>query len=165
MNKALQALGSGVAGAVALTLIHQTAKRVTDKAPRADVLGMRAIARTLRKANTEPPPDDRLFWWSLAGDLVSNSLYYSLASAGAANKAWLRGGLLGLGAGVGAVALPGPLGLGTRPTNRTRATQVMTVAWYLAGGLAAAATARCLARLEEERPDRFIGPEGTRAEV
>jgi hypothetical protein len=164
MNKTLQALGSGVAGAVTLTLIHQTAKRVTDKAPRADILGMRAIARTMRKANTEPPADDQLFWWSLLGDLVSNSLYYSLASAGDEDKAWTRGGLLGLGAGVGALALPGPLGLGSRPTNRTRATQIMTIAWYLAGGLAAAATARCLARLGEQQ-DGFIGPEGKTAEA
>lgn len=162
MNKALQALGSGVAGAVALTVIHQTAKRVTDKAPRADILGMRAIARTVRRTGGEPPPDDRLFWWSLLGDLVSNSLYYSLAGVGSGDKAWMRGGLLGLGAGVGAVALPGPLGLGTRPTNRTRSTQLMTVAWYLAGGLAAAATARCLAEWGEER-DSFVGPEGERA--
>lgn len=167
MNKALQALGSGVAGACALTVIHQTAKRVTDKAPRADILGMRAIARTVRRAGGEPPTDDRLFWWSLLGDMVSNSLYYSLAGVGNENKAWMRGGLLGLGAGVGAVALPGPLGLGTRPTNRTRATQLMTVAWYLVGGLAAAATARCLAQWEEERESKtstgFIGPEGERA--
>jgi hypothetical protein len=47
-------------------------------------------------------------------------------------------------AGVGAVVLPGPLGLGRQPTNRARATQVMTVLWYLAGGLAAAAAARRL---------------------
>jgi hypothetical protein len=146
MSKAAQALASGVAGAVTLTFLHQVAKRVTDKAPRADILGMRTIAKALRKADREPPPDDRLFWWSLAGDLVSNSLYYSLAAVGDDDRAWLRGGALGLGAGVGAVALPGPLGLGTRPTNRTTATRVMTVAWYLAGGLAAAATTRCLAR-------------------
>lgn len=146
MNKAAQALASGVAGAVTLTFLHQVAKRVTDKAPRADLLGMRTIAKVMRRADQEPPPDDRLFWWSLAGDLVSNSLYYSLAALGDEDRAWLRGTALGLGAGAGAVALPGPLGLGTRPTGRTQATKAMTVAWYLAGGVAAAATAKCLAR-------------------
>jgi hypothetical protein len=144
MNKILRTLGSGLAGACALTLIHQTAKRVTEKAPRADVLGMRAIAKGMRRVNLEPPPDDRLFWWTLAGDLAANSLYYSLVGAG--QRPWLRGGLLGLGAGLGAVALPGPLDLGRRPTGRTAATQVMTVAWYLTGGLVAAAASRLFAR-------------------
>jgi hypothetical protein len=158
MNKAAQALASGVAGAVTLTVLHQVAKRVTDKAPRADILGMRTIAKAFRQADREPPPDDQLFWWSLAGDLVSNSLYYSLAAVGDDDQAWLRGGALGLGAGVGAVALPGPLGLGTRPTNRTMATRVMTVVWYLAGGLAAAATARCLAQYDDVDEDARRSP-------
>lgn len=144
MNKTLRALGSGLAGACALTLIHQTARQVTDKAPRADILGMRAIAKSMRKLDHEPPPDDRLFWWTLAGDLAANSVYYSLVGSG--RRPWVRGGLLGLGAGLGAVALPGPLGLGTRPTGRTLATKVMTVAWYLAGGFIAAAASRLLTR-------------------
>ena len=76
---------------------------------------------------------------TLAGDIVSNAAYYSLTGSG--KNAWLRGGLLGLAAGVGGVVLPGPLGLGTAPSNRTTKTQVMTVAWYLLGGLAAAAVA------------------------
>jgi hypothetical protein len=44
---------------------------------------------------------------------------------------------LGLAAGLGAVFLPGPLGLGSAPSNRTTQTQAMTVGWYLLGGLAA----------------------------
>lgn len=147
----LRALGSGLAGATVLTLIHETARRSrVPNAPRADVLGMRAIAKSMRKVGVEPPPDDRLFHWAMVGDMISNSLYYSLAGLGDERKAWLRGGLLGLGAGVGAVALPGPLGLGRGPSGRTRATQAMTVAWYLAGGLAAAATARWLSRGEDQ---------------
>ncbi len=50
------------------------------------------------------------------------------------------------GAGLGAVALPKPLGPGRQPGQRTPMTQAMTVAWYVAGALAAAATYRSLAR-------------------
>ncbi|HKI03723.1 MAG TPA: hypothetical protein VKK31_17215 [Thermoanaerobaculia bacterium] len=147
--KALRALGSGLAGACALTLVHQAARRITDKAPRADILGLRALAKTIRATGRQSPPDDQLYPWTLAGDLVSNSLYYSLVGTNGGTATWLRGTALGLGAGLGALALPGPMGLGSRPTNRTVATQVMTVAWYLLGGLAAAGMATALARQGE----------------
>jgi hypothetical protein len=144
--KALQALASGLAGACVLTLFHQAAQKMTDKAPRADVLGMRALNKAIRKADWQSPPDDQLYKWALAGDMVANSAYYSLVNVGSEDRTWFRGALLGLGAGLGALALPGPMGLGSRPTNRTRATQAMTVAWYLLGGLAAAAASQALAR-------------------
>ncbi|GAB3823275.1 hypothetical protein GCM10028895_29990 [Pontibacter rugosus] len=74
---------------------------------------------------------------ALAGDVLSNSLYYSLAGTG--KDAWWRGAILGATAGAGAVLLPGPLGLGEEPSNRTTKTQAMTVGYYLLGGLVAAA--------------------------
>ena len=148
----LKALGSGLAGACALTLVHQVARKLTDKAPRADILGMRAIAKGIRKTGRQSPPDDKLYPMALAGDLVSNSLYYSLVGTDGGAGTWLRGAALGLGAGLGALALPGPMGLGSRPTNRTGATRVMTVAWYLLGGLAAAGVSTLLARCEESSP-------------
>jgi hypothetical protein len=144
--KTLRALGSGLAGACALTLVHQVARQLTDKAPRADVLGMRALSKIIGKVDGPPPGDDQLYFWTLAGDLVSNALYYSLVGTAGGIGALVRGTALGLGAGVGALALPGPLGLGNRPTNRTTATQVMTVAWYLIGGLVAAGTSALLER-------------------
>src|SRR3954447_6028938 len=41
------AVASGAAGALALTAVHQLARRRVRRAPRMDVLGMRAIARGL----------------------------------------------------------------------------------------------------------------------
>jgi hypothetical protein len=52
--------------------------------------------------------------------------------------------MLGISAGLGTVALPGPLGLGKEPSNRTTATRVMTELWYLVGGLVAAGASRLL---------------------
>jgi hypothetical protein len=57
---------------------------------------------------------------------------------------WLCGPLLGLGAGLCALALPPLIGLGKKPTRRTRETKLMTVGWYVAGGLATAAALRLL---------------------
>jgi hypothetical protein len=144
----LKALAGGLAGACALTLIHEAARRVMpDVAPRMDVLGMRAIAKTARAVDAEPPVP--LHEAALVGDLVSNSVYYSLVAAGGREDALRNGALLGLAAGIGAVVLPERLGLGRQPTEHTPATQLMTVAWYLAGGLAAAAAYRALASEKE----------------
>lgn len=138
-----KALVSGLAGAVALTITHETLRRLVPEAPRMDVLGMRAISKIMKKAGAQPPADGELRTWAMVGDVVSNSLYYSLAGTG--KDAWLRGGLLGAGAGAGAVLLPGPMGLGTDPSNRTNSTRAMTVGIYLLGGLVAAAVGSALA--------------------
>ncbi|MCB2378784.1 hypothetical protein LGH70_14380 [Hymenobacter sp. BT635] len=139
-----QALGSGLAGALVLTAIHETARRLLPDAPRMDVLGMRGLRKLLGKAHAPQPAPDTLFNLTMAGDILSNGLYYSLVGRG--KEAWRRGTLLGLAAGVGGVVLPGPLGLGEAPSNRTRQTQLMTVAWYLLGGLAAAGASRAWSR-------------------
>lgn len=153
----LKALGSGLAGALALTAIHETVRRVSPDAPRMDVLGMRAIAKSLRAAGAKPPDEGTLFNVTLAGDVASNSLYYALVGLGDPKNAVARGTLLGLAAGLGAVLLPGPLGLGTDASARTPATQLMTVAWYTAGGLVAGAAMQTLSGDGDERERFGIG--------
>lgn len=141
-NSTLRALGSGLAGALVTTAINETARRTIPAAPRLDTLGRRAIVGAMRQMDIKPPKGKQLQHWALAGDLLFNSLYFGLA--GAQRGSWMRGSLLGLGAGLGAVALPPTMKLGRWPTRRTPATKLMTVGWYLAGGLAAAATAKLL---------------------
>ena len=140
----LRAMGSGLIGAAALNVLHETARQFIPDAPRVDVLGKRAVAALYKATGNEPPPDDELYALAMAGDVVSNSLYYSLVGLGDRRNALLCGALLGLGAGVGAVALPGKLGLGSEPSARTPARQAMTIAWYTIGGLAAGAAYRML---------------------
>jgi hypothetical protein len=137
---------SGFAGALALTTVHQLARSVSADAPRMDVVGMRALVRGFASAGTPPPDEGTLYNLTLAGDLASNSAYYALAAVGGGNP-WVRGTALGLAAGAGALLLPRPMGLGDPPKSDRAANQVMTVAWYLIGGLAAAATAACLRRI------------------
>jgi hypothetical protein len=141
---AVAALAGGAAGAVALTLVHEAARRAVPDAPRMDVLGERAIAAGIRATGAEPPPEPRLHGAALVGDLAANTAYYALVGVGDPDGAVGRGLLLGLAAGLGAVLLPGPLGLGTGPSRRTPRTAVMTVAWYALGGLVAGAAYRGL---------------------
>jgi len=151
------ALLSGMAGAAALTAVHQAARLVTDDAPRMDVVGIRAIARC-REATGDPSvaatparENPALYNMALAGDLVFNSVYYSLATT------WARGAALGLIAGVSALVLPRKMGLGDPPQSELLSNQVMTVAWYVIGGLAAAWTAQCLAEKRAETAREFVG--------
>jgi hypothetical protein len=145
-----RSLISGLIGACTLTLIHQTVRRFRPDAPRADVLGMEALAKVMGGMSKTPPSEARLHQLALAGDLVSNSLYYSGVGSGNNAGVWLRGAGLGLFAGLGAVGLPGLLGLDPAASNRTSATKLMTVAWYTAGGLAAAAAAYLLAQSDND---------------
>ena len=135
----LAAIGSGLAGAVALTLVHETARRVIPHAPRVDVIGVRAISRPMRAAGYQPPRYRTLHNAALGGELLSNSAYYSLIGAGSRENVWRNGAILGLLAGLGAALLPPVMGLGNQPHRKTPFTQILTVAWYFIGGLAAAA--------------------------
>ena len=145
-------LVSGMAGAVALTAVHQAARAVSDTAPRMDVVGMRALTRGAETTGTESPETHKgLYRAALAGDLICNSAYYSLATN------YRRGAALGLLAGIGALVLPQRLGLGAAPNSELLSNQVMTVAWYLVGGLAAAATSTWLANRRAETAREFVG--------
>lgn len=131
------ALAAGAIGACAITLIHELLRRTAPHAPRMDVLGMRGIARLSRAIGKHPPA--HLHRSALLADLASNAAYYSLVGASPAHAA-ATGAALGLAAGAGAVLLPGPMGLGSAPANRTAPTQLLTVALYAVGGVVAGAS-------------------------
>lgn len=140
----------GLAGACALTLLNQSAKKLDKDAPRMDLLGMNAVARLMKGNDIITQTAGKLFPMALAGDLVANSLYFGMADTGDKNKTLIRGTLLGLGAGIGAVTLPKTLGLNDEATNRTLKTKVLTVAWYIIGGLVAAAAINLLQKQKAE---------------
>jgi hypothetical protein len=142
----LPAMASGAVGAIALNLIHESARHILPQAPQVQEVAMRAIARSMRGLGKHPPGRKTLYRWATAGDLVSNALYYSMIGVGRTKHPWARGAALGLLGGIGAVALPGPLGLGSKLVARTPATKAMTIAWYTLGGLAAAAAFDALRR-------------------
>jgi hypothetical protein len=148
--KVTTVLAGGLAGATAVTLIHESIKQVVPQAPRMDRLGMQAISKGLRKAGHRVPKQNALFTAALAGDLVSNAIFFSMAGIGSEKNLWLRSTLLGLTAGIGAVVLPEPLGLSKQYSNKTVATKLMTVGLYVAGSLVTTAVIKMLQRKKQE---------------
>ena len=142
------ALVAGMAGAVALTAVHQVARRVTADAPRMDVLGERAIARIVQARTGRIPVGRKLNRLALVGDLVANAAFYSMVACGKEPRMWRRAVAMGLAAGAGALMLPRRIGLGDPPNSSHLGNQIMTVAWYLIGGLAAAAAGQGLRRAQ-----------------
>ncbi len=144
--KLIKPIESGLAGALALTLVHEGLKRTSLRAPRMDLLGMSALAKLLNKGRLPIPADKKLFWITMAGDVISNTLYYSLSGAGAKRGRALRGSMLGLAAGIGAVILPKHLGLSNAPSNRTTTTKLFTVGLYVIGAVVTVAVLNSLDR-------------------
>lgn len=137
----------GLAGAAALTVVNETVKRIDSDAPRLDLLGMNAAAKILKGSNIKTPAfAQNLFPAALAGDLISNTLYFGMAQAETKKKTLIRGSLLGLGAGIGAVTLAKPLGVEANPTAQPLKKNVMTIAYYVLGGLVAAAMINLIAK-------------------
>ena len=144
--KPVTALGGGLAGAVAVTLINESVKKIIPQAPRLDLLGMNAVSKGLKAAGKTPTNEKNLFALALVGDLITNAIYYSAAGIGREKNVWLRSSLLGLAAGIGAVALPAPLGLEEKHTNKSLATKLMTVGLYVAGSVFTAAIIKLIAK-------------------
>ncbi|MBX9852815.1 MAG: hypothetical protein K2X86_13810 [Cytophagaceae bacterium] len=133
--KGIYALVSGFAGALTLTGLHYFFKKYNPDAPKVDILGMEAIIKSAGKAGVEPPHGKALFRLSIAGDIIFNTLYYSIVAAG--KRPLISGSLLGLGTGVGTVTLPGLLGLSKDFTAKNIQTKLITLLIYLTGGLMA----------------------------
>jgi hypothetical protein len=149
-SSVLPSLAAGLAGAAVLTAVHESTRRLVDDAPRMDVLGERAISKMMRGVGATPPRGQTMHNLALGGDMLSNSLYYSLVGSRGGTDALVRGAGLGLLAGIGAVVLPPVLGLGEAPRGLTTRTKAMTVGYYVLGGLAAAATSCWMNRMRHD---------------
>ena len=125
----LNALATGLAGACAVTVLNETIRQFDEEAPRLDLLGMRALSKVADASHLRSK--------AMGSDLVANTLYYSIVAASPADKAPICGLALGVGAGLGAVALPGPMGLGDDTTNRDMKRRALSVAYYATAGLLA----------------------------
>jgi len=129
----------GLGGAVTLTLLQELLKRTDPNAPRLDLLGKQATSKLLKRTKKKLS-DRQLYNASLAGDLLFNTLYYSLSGI-KTKKAAATGGLLGTGMGLAAIMLPKLLDLNAGFTGSSAKRKYMTMGLYLAGGLVAAGLA------------------------
>ena len=143
--KATTALAGGLAGAVTLNLVHELYRQIDPDAPKVHLLGEEALVKMLKAANLPlPSNENELYKWTLAGDILSNTVYYSLIGAAKKKNLVKSGLILGFAAGLGAVFMPEKLGLNDAPTTRTTVTKLLTVLWYTLGGLTAGSVMKFL---------------------
>lgn len=134
-------LVGGLAGALSLTAVHETVRQFVPAAPRVDLTGIRALRELLNKTDLPIPGLTAQRQLALGGDLMANATYYSLTGS-----SYSKGIMLGLAAGLGGVFLPGKMGLGEAPTNRSTTTRLLTIGYYTLGGIVSAAVTRALSR-------------------
>ena len=138
MSKLFTGLLGGLAGALTMTLTHEYLRKRYGWAPRLDKLGEEATAKSIEAVGGDAPEGDRLYMTSMIADVISNTIYYSMA-ASTPEKALISGTGLGLIAGVGAVYLPEKMNLDPAHTASTPVREYITVALYTLGGLIAGA--------------------------
>ncbi|WP_442591362.1 hypothetical protein ACSBL2_09050 [Pedobacter sp. AW31-3R] len=136
-------LFAGFASAVALNVLHESLK---DKktTPRIDFLGEQALQKTVRYFGGNISDTDDLYKATLAGDIISNTIYYSWIASAKSQHLFTKAIAMGLLAGIGAVKLPEPLGLNPKPVAKTDGIKAMTVGYYVFGALITAVVASAL---------------------
>ncbi len=127
---------AGLAGSTVLTLTHQLLRYTLSASPRLDLLGMQAMEKGLKRLHLPVPQEPALFGITLAGDVLGNAAYYSLGGMAGVSRKRLTT-ILGIAAGIGAVALPGKMHLDPSYTRKSLSTTLLTVALYTAGGIVA----------------------------
>lgn len=135
---------AGLGGAIVVTLLNESLKRVHKNAPRLDLLGEEAVQKSSKFIGSPIKTKKSLYATSMVADLVSNTLYYGMID-GVGKNLWEKATTSGLIAGIGAINLPGKLGLNDIPVTKSFATKVLTVSYYTTGALATAGII-CLAR-------------------
>ncbi len=144
MKKISSSIIGGIAGAVALNILHQTVKQFDHNAPRVDLVGEEALSKGLKKIGVEPPVENTLFVATLTADIISNAAYFSLTGLTKKKYQPYMGAAIGIAAGVGALLLTKPMGLNDAPVTRTTETKILTVAWYTLGGIIAGSVMKAL---------------------
>ncbi|WP_294228943.1 hypothetical protein [Chryseobacterium endophyticum] len=120
---------AGLGGALALSLLHETIRKNFDNVPEINKVGEEALNKALDKADMKITSHDQLYAATLAGDVIGNGMYYATTATSGFNIA------SGLAMGLGALALPGKVGLDENPVAETTQKKVMTVAYYLFGAI------------------------------
>jgi hypothetical protein len=136
--KLISSLAGGFAGAVAVTLLNEIIRKFDKGAPRIDLLGQEAVAEVHKEMHTEVPAKNQLYTEALMGDLLSNTIYFSIAGTNDKHTE-IQGGMQGVMAGLGAVYAPGILNaLSVEHTAGTDKKKALTTAYYFIGGMVAA---------------------------
>lgn len=144
----LNTLFAGLGGAIALNILHESLKKKDRDMPRVDLLGEEVLEKSLDYFDAKIKDEDILYKTTLAGDIISNALYYSAIGAGDAKYIWPRAVAIGLAGGIGAITLPEPLGLDDEPVTRTNKTKALTIGYYVFGALVTGCIVQALRKKE-----------------
>lgn len=146
---ASSALRGGLAGASVLSVLHEIFKKVDKHTPRQESLGINTIAKAVKVINGNSVTHQKLVHLPLVGELIANTLYFSLAGLGSKKNLLMRSALLGLTAGLGTLVLPQHLGL-TESVDQPMKTKVTTIAGIFIGSLIAAAAIKAIQKREKK---------------
>lgn len=128
---------AGLAGAIALNVLHETVRKTNSNVPRLNLLGQEALNKTLEKYGTPIADGAELYRNTLIADVVGNAIYYSFIG-GKPAYIWPKALFLGISAGTAALKLPEQVGLDPTPVTLSKQTKVLTMAYYLFGALVTA---------------------------
>lgn len=124
----LKKMLAGLGGAIALNLLHEIVRKNCNNVPHINEVGEEALKKMTDSTALEISDPYKLYAATLAGDIVSNAIYYGTT---ATNHNFTSG----LAAGVGAIVLPQKLGLNDQPVAGNNRKKIMTVGYYLFGAL------------------------------
>lgn len=138
----LNLIATGFAGSSALTGLHQILRNM-EGAPRVDLLGKQAIEKALGddKANFS---DKSLYWSSIAGDILSNSAFYSIIAR--AKNPVFTGAIVGAVIGVMTLVSPNILNLDKDLVKSSDTKKYITIGYYIFGGIVAGLMASTIKR-------------------
>jgi len=128
---------AGLGGAIVITLLNESLKRVHKNTPRLDLLGKEAVQKSSEFVGFPIKNEESLYTTSIMADLVTNTLYYGMIS-GEGKKLWGNAASAGILAGIGGITIPQKIGLDDRPVTKSLSTKVLTVTYYAIGAFATA---------------------------
>lgn len=120
---------AGLGGAIALNLLHEIVRNNFDNVPEVNKVGEEALNKSLETVDMKITDKDQLYAATLAGDVISNGIYYAATATSGFNL------VSGVAAGVGAVMLPEKMGLVDSPVAGSTQKKLMTVGYYLFGAV------------------------------
>lgn len=120
---------AGLGGAIALNLVHEIIRKNFDNVPEVNKVGEEALNKALETLDMKITDKDQLYGATLAGDVISNGIYYAATATSGFDL------VSGAAAGLGAVLLPNKMGLDDSPVAETNQKKIMTVGYYLFGAV------------------------------
>ena len=144
----LQALGYGLAGAAAAAIANETARRVNPRPSPLSQLAQMANLNFLGRRKRFSNPFGK---GSIGGALLNNPLFYNLGGERNVKRNLLRSALLGVGAGLGTLAIPRQKRNFWGASAGREGSRKKTIGRLIAGGLIAAAASKLLNRSLRDR--------------